>query len=81
MVIHLKDAEVDAMVRALAKKKGMGITAVIKQAVGKELVREEDKLSLWERTADLRQHMESFPPTGEKVDKRFYDELWGQEND
>lgn len=81
MVIHLKDAEVDSMVRALAKKRGMGITAVIKQAVGRELGREEKKTSLWERTADLRAHLNSFPATGEKVDKRFYDELWGQEDE
>ena len=69
------------MVRALARKKGMGITAVIKHAVGKELARTEDKLSLWERTADLRAHVQSFSATGETVDKQFYDRLWGQESD
>jgi antitoxin VapB len=81
MVIHIKDAGTDALVRELAKRRGIGITAAIKEAVEEALRVDEPKTSLWDRTADLRAKLDTYPRTGEVADKRFYDSLWGQEDD
>jgi antitoxin VapB len=54
MALHIRDPETDAVVRRLAKKKGVGITEAVREAARNELEREQQKLSLWERTADIR---------------------------
>ena len=81
MAFHIRDPETDALVRRLAKRKGIGITEAVREAAEKELEREEQKLSLWERTADIRARIAAYPDTGLNADKAFYDELWGQEDD
>ena len=79
MAIHVRDHETDALVRELARRKGLGLTETIREAVRKELDHEEQKLSLWERTADIRAEIKSWPATGLKADKAFYDWLSGEE--
>ena len=81
MAIHLRDPETDELVRRLAAKKGVGITEAIREAVRDALGPEEQKLSLWERTADIRARIASYPDTGLKADKAFFDDLWGQGDD
>lgn len=81
MAFHVRDRETDALVRELAKRKGVGITEAVREAAKNELEREEQKRSLWERTEDIRARIASYPDTGLKADKAFFDELWGQEND
>ncbi len=81
MAIHVRDPETDALVRALAKKKGLGLTETIREAVRKQLDEEGERLSLWERTADIRAEIASWPDTGLKADKAFFDDLWGQGED
>ena len=80
MAIHVRDAETDALVRKLAAKKGMGLTEAIREAVRSELGREEEKVSLWERTADIRAEIKSWPSTGLNADKAFFDSLSGEED-
>jgi antitoxin VapB len=80
MAIHVRDPETDALVRRLARRKGLGLTETIRDAVRNELDREEEKLSLWERTADLRAEIKSWPSTGRKADKAFFDSLSGEED-
>ena len=75
MAFHVRDPETDAIVRKLAERKGVGITEAIRQAATNELEREEQKLSLWERTADIRAEIKSWPATGLKADKAFFDSL------
>ncbi len=81
MAFHVRDPETDAIVRRLAKKKGVGITEAIREAVRNEMEREEQKLSLWERTADIRAEIASWPSTGFKADKAFYDSLNDEKDD
>lgn len=81
MAFHVRDPKTDGLVRRLAAKKGVGITDAIRLAVENELEREEQKLSLWERTADIRARIASHPDTGLKADKAFFDEMWGQGDD
>jgi antitoxin VapB len=76
MVIHVKDEETDALVRKLARQRGIGITAAIKEAVQEALVADTPTTSLWERTADLREQLSSYSKTGEVADKKFFDEMW-----
>ena len=79
MAFHVRDPKTDAVVRELAKRKGVGITEAVREAAEHELEREESKLSLWERTADLRAEVASWPKTGLKADKAFYDSLSDEE--
>jgi antitoxin VapB len=81
MAFHVRDPETDALVRKLAQKKGVGLTEAIRIAAVNELEREEKKLSLWERTADIRARLNAHPDTGFKADKAFFDDLWGQGDD
>jgi antitoxin VapB len=81
MAFHVRDPETDALVRKLAKQKGVGLTEAIREAARNELEREEGKLSLWERTADIRAEIASWPKTGLKADKAFFDDMWGQGDD
>ncbi len=81
MAIHIRDAETDTLVRELARRRGVQLTEAIREAVRKELKRDETELSLWERTADLRAEVASWPSTGLKADKAFFDDLWGQGED
>jgi antitoxin VapB len=80
MAFHVRDPETDALVRKLAKRKGVGITEAIREAAARELKREEKKLSLWERTADIRAELNANPDPDFKADKDFYDWLSGEED-
>jgi antitoxin VapB len=81
MAIHIRDPKTDEIVRKLAKRKGVGLTEAIREAAERALELEEQKLSLWDRTADLRAEIASWPKTGLKADKAYFDEMWGQEDD
>jgi antitoxin VapB len=81
MAFHVRDPETDELVRKLAKKKGKGITDAIREAVKHELEREEPKLSLWERTADIRARLNANADPNFTPDKAFFDDLWGQGDD
>lgn len=61
MALHIRDEETDRLVRMLA--------------VGNELRREDEKLSLWERLKPLRDRINSRPDTGLEADKAYYDSL------
>lgn len=80
MVLHVGDASTDALVGELAQKRGISLTEAVREAVEEALAREERRASLWERTADLRAKLESYPLTGRSADKRFLDSLSGQED-
>jgi antitoxin VapB len=81
MAFHVRDPKTDAVVRELAKRKGVGITEAIREAAEHELDREAKKVSLWERTADIRARLNAHPDPNFKPDKAFYDWLSGEEDD
>lgn len=80
MPFHIRDPEADRLVREVARRDGISLTEAVKETFRKELKRREEKLSLWERTADIRARIASYPDTGEKADKAFYDWLSGEED-
>ncbi len=81
MAFHIRDPETDQLVRELARRDGTTLTEAVRETVRKELKSRDEKLSLWERTADIRARVASYPDTGQKADKAFLDDLWGQGDD
>jgi antitoxin VapB len=80
MAFHVRDPETDALVRRLARQKGVGITEAVKLAVGAELRREAaPKPPLRERIRAIQDEVQSWPYTGLKADKTFFDELSGDD--
>jgi antitoxin VapB len=81
MAIHIRDSRADSLVRELARKRGIGLTEAIAQAVAAELARENAKLSLAERLRPLQDEIASRGSTGLKADKAFFDWLSDEEGD
>jgi len=77
MPFHVRDDETDKLVRALARRKGIGLTEAVKLAVRNELANEEDRPPLRERLRAIAREIAALPDTGLKADKAFYDELSG----
>jgi len=75
MAFHIRDPRTDETVRELARRRGIGITEAVREAAEEALDRDAKKLSLWERTADIRAEIASWPKTGLKADKAFFDSL------
>ena len=80
MVIHVKDEETDALVRQLARSRGIGITAAIKEAVERALLSERSRKSkadgrpLDERLKPLLDRLDRLR-SPIKTDKAFFDDL------
>ena len=73
MPFHVRDEETTTLVRELARKRGCGLTEAVKQAVTAELERSEP--SPREVLRALQNELASYPSTGLKADKAFYDSL------
>lgn len=81
MAIHIRDSHADRLVRELARKRGIGLTEAITQAVAAELVREASVLSLAERLKPLQDDIARRRVPGVVIDKAFFDDLSGQGDD
>ncbi len=77
MTLSIRDAATDKLVRALAKKKGVGLTEAVRLAVGAELSRLDEEQPLRERVAAIRRAILARRRTGERADKAFFDDLSG----
>lgn len=75
MAFHVRDPEADALVRALARDSGLGITEAIKVAVREKIERDRQAKPLIERIHEFQKKVLSRPPTGLEADKAFYDSL------
>lgn len=77
MAFHVRDPEADAMPRAYAEEKRVGITDAIKLAVTR--AREADAAARTEKLAKMRAisaRIAALPNTGLKADKAFFDEMY-----
>jgi antitoxin VapB len=75
--LYIKDNTTAALVEKLAKQRGVTKQEAVRQAVQAELDRIKESVPLRERlNAFWREHPLP-PPTGEKADKAFFDELSG----
>ena len=72
MTIYIKDPKTDKAIRKLAKLRGTTLTEAIRAAVEKELASElKQKVNI----DDLIAKVASWPKTGLKADKAFFDSL------
>jgi antitoxin VapB len=78
MAFHIRDAEVDTLVRELARRKGVGLTDAVKLAVANELKRDVARVPLAERIRKIVEPLQAYPdePRTES-DKAFFDRLSG----
>ncbi len=79
MGISIKNDEVEKMARALAQRHGVGLTEIIHEALREKMEREERKPSLAERIKPIQDRIASYPPTGLKADKAFFDWINGED--
>ena len=77
MAPHIRGAETDRLVRALAARKRIPLTEAIKLAVRNERDREAAVPSLWERLRPLHARVAARPATGLSADKASFDDLNG----
>ncbi len=80
MAFHVRDRETDTLVRELARKRGVGLTEAIKQAVGAELERAAGAPTMLDKIHDLQREIAKRSDTGLKADKAFFDWLSGEED-
>jgi antitoxin VapB len=80
MAFHVRDPETDTLVRELARRKGVGLTEAVKQAVGAELDRErrDDRIA---KVREIQARIAARGRSGLKADKAFFDDLSGQGDD
>lgn len=71
MALHIRDPEVDRLVRDLAASRKIGLTEAVKMAVRNELTRPP----LAERIRPIQEEVRSWGRTGLRADKAFYDSL------
>ncbi len=81
MSFHVRDPKTDAMVRELARKRGIGLTEAIKQAVDAELKRDDAAPDFMEEVRRIQQRIAARGRTGLVADKAFFDDLSGQGDD
>ena len=77
MPLYIKDDATAELVAELAKRRGVSKQDAVKLAVRAELDRMNGAVPLRERFAALRAKHPLPPPTGEKADKAFFDDLSG----
>ncbi len=80
MAFHIRDAETDTLVRELARRQGCGLTEAVKNAVAEKLERATPQPPMLEAIAEIQCEVASWPRTGLKADKAFFDALSGDED-
>lgn len=81
MAFHVRDPGTDALVRELARKRGVGLTEAIRLAVAEELKREAAEPTLLDKIRAIQDEIASRQKSGLKADKAFFDWLSGQEDE
>lgn len=86
MVLHVKDVETSELVRELARRRGIGITAAIKEAAAEALeadrrgLRNNRHLPLEERLKTFFDRIDRLPNGQVNASKAHSDSLWGQDD-
>lgn len=78
MAFHVRDPETDALVRELADKAHVGITEAVKLAATEALAaRDRARAERQAALKAIRDEVATWPRTGLKADKAFFDEISG----
>ena len=83
MAIHIRDPEADALVREVARRRGIGLTDAIKEVFEEVLTRDRHEErskadALRARLKPLLATVDAMPRSGSTIDKSFYDDLSGE---
>ncbi len=79
MGLSIRSAEVEALARELAQRRGTNMTEAIEYALRAELKREERKLPLADRLKALADRIQAEAgPNPREVTKEEIDDMWGQ---
>ena len=78
MPLYIKDDATAELVAQLAKKCNISKQDAVRLAVQAELKRIAEAIPLRERIAAWRREHPMPPPTGQKADKAFFDDLSGE---
>lgn len=83
MAIHIRDPKTDALVREIARRRGIGMTEAVREVFEEALLRDEHASrskadDLRARLKPLLETLDATPRTGLKADKQFFDDLWGE---
>jgi len=81
MPFHVRDNETDTKVRELARRRGVGLTEAVRQAVDEALEREHTRAPLIERVREIQRGIAARGSTGLVADKAFFDWLSGEEDE
>ena len=76
--LYIKDDATAELVAQLAKKRGVSKQDAVRLAVQAELDRIAGAIPLRERIEAWRKEHPMPPPTGQKADKAFFDDLSGE---
>jgi antitoxin VapB len=81
MALYIKDSEVDALAGELAAAKNLNKTEAVREALKHELERQRGKPSVVDLAVRFSRELRARgkPKRGRKADKRFFDELSGNE--
>lgn len=77
MAFSVRDQATDAAVRQLARIKNKGLTETVREAVENELRRTQEEASLTERLKAIGDRFATYPRTGKRANKAFFDDLGG----
>jgi antitoxin VapB len=75
MPLNIRSEEVNQLAEKLARARRTTKTEAVKLALVEALGKEEKKVPLAERIKDIQDEIASYPETGLKADKAFYDWL------
>jgi antitoxin VapB len=78
MPLYIKDDYTAGLVDQLARLRGLSKQDAVKMAVQAELDRAANLVPLRNRFAAVRAEHPLPPPTGERADKAFFDEVTGE---
>jgi len=77
MPLNIRSDEVNALAADLARLKKVSKTEAVRQALVEAIQRENDNVPFLERIKVIQDKIASYPDTGLKADKAFFDELSG----
>lgn len=77
MPLNIRSDEVNALAEKLAAMRKVTKTEAVRQALDEAVKRENDNIPFMERIKVIQDRIASYPDTGLKADKAFFDELSG----
>jgi antitoxin VapB len=80
MALHIEDANTEEAFRKLAELRKVSVDEAVRAAAEETLQRDRRNLPVEERVAAIWAVLDAAPDTGVKLDKKFYDDLWGEDD-